>query len=173
VIRVLNSVSIDERRHPVAKKNYFSLTDIMPINLPATEQLARGLIISKFGTDGNLLTNDMLADNTMLVPILNCGANAEYVKQFRDRLIHLTAKIKLPAEVKNFGDSQSAHLDIIICIPKTLLLTCLEGRTVLRDAMHKPSALTAFSFFKSPEAKASTSSTHERKNESASKKRKR
>jgi ankyrin repeat protein len=147
VIRVLNSVSIDERRYPTAVKNYFSLTEVMPLSLQVMEQYSRGLIVSKFENNGTLITEEMMSTTTRMVPILNCAQNANYVKQFRNRILALSVN-QLPIEVTSMWQTESYYLEQLILSPKSLLETCHENRMLIAVSLTPPpSTIVPMPFF--------------------------
>jgi ankyrin repeat protein len=147
--RVLNSVLIDENRHPLAQKNFFYLTHSMPIGLPMSEQLKRGLLMGEFDTNGKLLPLASFAlggaQDTIMIPILTCSVNANYVKQFRRRIIELNTD-RLPHDIKAMMDFQAPFLDSMISSPMSVLQACTSNAKAMVDALPKPKP-SAFSIF--------------------------
>jgi hypothetical protein len=170
--RVLNSVAIDENRHPSMKKNFFYLTHTMPIGLPTSEQTLRGLLVGQFDANGVRLPVAAYMPgqkDTVLVPILSCSMNANYVKQFRQRITDLNPN--LPIQIKFLWDLQQPCLDAMIIHSITLIQEIsLKVQAMIND--RNMISVSSLSIFATPAVQQAGHTQTEQKEQSKPRKRK-
>jgi ankyrin repeat protein len=131
IIEVLNSVGIDERRHAKATQNYFAFTLKMSLRLNEAEHVARNLISAKFRECRTAVTDAMRQDDEELIDVLHCSENAEYVKQFRSKILRYKDIIDFPKALLNYWKSEESYLINLISNPLTLLQACVRGQQEL------------------------------------------
>ncbi|MES2218729.1 MAG: ankyrin repeat domain-containing protein, partial [Pseudomonadota bacterium] len=136
ITKVLNAVSIDERRFSLAVRNYFQLTYSVPMMTPPIDL---GIIPTKFAKDGSIVPEAKLANITGVLNILNCAANLSYVNKIWNRLLTVGVGL-IPEKVRELWQSQQYFL---AAIPQeTLLQACINGQRYMLDQQLRSSFLS-------------------------------